>query len=403
MRKQYSPFFQAEVNYRLVILLLLFCLGIHKVRAQEGTQGNIYITNEFQMTFFGQHSFVAGGSGSQPGIIYTNRNTPNASLNYSPSATYVGANDANHVNGYVRKIGNANFTFPIGDGTTLRSASISNISGSAPSFTAAYFSGDPQKASPLVGGPFVLFEDLDGYNPISDKEYWVIKGDSKANISLTYNEASDAYLLDFSIQEVSIAGYHVINQRWERLSSLSIPDFSGSPGSNKKGTLVTLAQVRPDDYAAFTFCSNMKIQFAHGIFNIPDFQPTITMDDKSFNPSVASRPFRVTITNIQEKSKSNSMQVRIYKPTPQSTIVVDFSNTTWSNIKSESNDLFYTISGNVELNEFDQTYIDCELVIPLLEGVGNFNLRAFIPKNTDTESLNDNHNNNAEVRITKSY
>jgi hypothetical protein len=50
------------------------------------------------------------------GLISTN----DQFLIYESDASYVGANDNRHVNGWVKKLGNADFTFPVGNGTHIR-------------------------------------------------------------------------------------------------------------------------------------------------------------------------------------------------------------------------------------------------------------------------------------------
>ncbi|HWV32645.1 MAG TPA: hypothetical protein VN038_23450 [Dyadobacter sp.] len=95
--------------HRGAFLALLALSGT--VQAQQGSSGNTYIFGGAQMTFFGPHDFVNGGSSALPGIIGTVRTDPNGVLNFAATASHTGASDAAHVDGYVRKYGTSQFVF----------------------------------------------------------------------------------------------------------------------------------------------------------------------------------------------------------------------------------------------------------------------------------------------------
>jgi hypothetical protein len=66
------------------------------------------ITLNNNISVSGTHTFNAG--------IITTSATPNY-LIYESGSSYTGASDAKHVSGWVKKIGNTNFTFPVGSNT----------------------------------------------------------------------------------------------------------------------------------------------------------------------------------------------------------------------------------------------------------------------------------------------
>ncbi|MFT3934510.1 MAG: hypothetical protein QM726_12885 [Chitinophagaceae bacterium] len=78
----------------------------------------IMLNNDLNIS--GVHTFTAG-------IINTDA-VPHY-LRYQSGASYTGYADARHVNGWVSKAGNTNFTFPLGNGTLQRPLAITNISG----------------------------------------------------------------------------------------------------------------------------------------------------------------------------------------------------------------------------------------------------------------------------------
>lgn len=79
------------------------------------------------------------------GITTTVRSSTTAgSLKFADGATYTGGNtDAQHVNGYVTKTGDDVFTFPVGDGTQLRTLQMTAPATVTDSVSVAWFTGDP--------------------------------------------------------------------------------------------------------------------------------------------------------------------------------------------------------------------------------------------------------------------
>jgi hypothetical protein len=71
------------------------------------------------LSISGAHSFSSG--------VITTSSTPNY-LIYESGSSYTGASDAKHVNGWVKKIGTTNFTFPTGNGVYLRQIDLKNLS-----------------------------------------------------------------------------------------------------------------------------------------------------------------------------------------------------------------------------------------------------------------------------------
>lgn len=175
-------------SIRHISLILLCYLLAVSARAQEGSQGNTTVFNGAQMTFFGAHSFLSGGAGTQPGIIKTIRTAPVGVLGYGPTATYTGADNANHVDGYVAKQGTSAFIFPIGNGTKLRTAGISAPASSA-TFKAAYWFENPNSATLPAGAPFPVANLGTGMTGVSNVEYWDVDGPSAVDLTLTWDAA----------------------------------------------------------------------------------------------------------------------------------------------------------------------------------------------------------------------
>ena len=184
--------------------------------AQEGTQGNTTVFNGGEAAFFGQHTFVAGGAGTQPGIIKTMRTAPFGIVSYAAGADHTGATDANHVDGYVGKYGTTAFTFPIGSGTKLRPVSISAPASGV--FQAAYFAASPNTATLPAGAPFPVANLGTAVLAVSNVEYWDVNGPSAINLTLTWDAASNLGVLPAAtISNVVVVGYNTATSKWENL------------------------------------------------------------------------------------------------------------------------------------------------------------------------------------------
>ncbi len=111
------------------------------------------------------------------GVINAGANT----VSFANSAICAAVTSASYVNGLVEKVGNQAFTFPVGDGTKARTASISPPSSNTDVFTCKYFYTDA----------FTSGDTYDaGINRITNKEYWEINrtvGTSTPIVTLSYD------------------------------------------------------------------------------------------------------------------------------------------------------------------------------------------------------------------------
>ncbi|GAB3996677.1 hypothetical protein GCM10028807_39840 [Spirosoma daeguense] len=114
------------------------------------------------------------------GILKTN--TTNQ-LILGDNALAVGAGDASHVVGPVQKIGDDNFTFPLGNGTTYRPASIAPQGTASDAYTAQYVESAPANSISLASC----------LSAISGNEYWQIDrtaGSGVATVGLAYQNVA---------------------------------------------------------------------------------------------------------------------------------------------------------------------------------------------------------------------
>ncbi len=125
------------------------------------------ITLNNNLSVAGLHTFTAG--------LITTSATPNY-LVYEAGASYTGITDARHVNGWVKKIGNSNFEFPIGNGTYFRTISLTNLTSNS-EFNARHYNGETPNRLNIMS-PLVL---------VDSAEYWSINKVSGGSAQITMN------------------------------------------------------------------------------------------------------------------------------------------------------------------------------------------------------------------------
>lgn len=231
-------------------------------RGQEGSSGNTTIFNGAEMTFFGNHDFTTGGGGTQPGVINTIRTAPFGILNFAASATTsTGGDDANYVDGYVRKFGTTSFIFPVGD-----NAHFGPFAAQGDGTMGAYYFVDPTSAVtsmlpsgnyPVLpaGGPFPSATFEDALDAVSTIEYWDIDGANATPLTLTWDASSAISTLTTNqLNKLTIAGWN--GAQWVAIpSKVDITSILGGASDLSAGSITTTGSFAPDTYVAYTFAS----------------------------------------------------------------------------------------------------------------------------------------------------
>ncbi len=130
------------------------------------TDNSAGITLNSNLSVSGLHTFTNG-------LIATSA-TPNY-LIYEAGSSHTGGNDGRHVNGWVKKYGNTDFVFPIGDATYQRTTAISNLSATS-EFNCHYYITTQNifnLASPVV--------------QVKANEYWQLDKISGGSAQVTLN------------------------------------------------------------------------------------------------------------------------------------------------------------------------------------------------------------------------
>lgn len=146
------------------------------------------ITLNNNLSVSGVHSYTAG--------MITTSVTPNYMI-YEAGASYTGTNDARHVNGWVKKIGNTNFTFPVGTAIYERSIALINLTSSG--------EFDVKHNTSVTPNRYSL------YNPlvyVDSAEHWTINKISGGAAQVAMNwDNSKIPFPNLMISDIRVANY----------------------------------------------------------------------------------------------------------------------------------------------------------------------------------------------------
>ncbi len=141
-------------------------------RLTTDNAAGIFLNND--LVVYDRHDFINGMVTTPASSVY---------MTYESGATYSGVSDSRHVNGWVRKIGTDNFSFPVGNASYLRPVVLENIT-AASTFSAKYGNPTPnhtQVKSPILG--------------VNANEYWQVlraAGTGAADITLNWDQSKVA-------------------------------------------------------------------------------------------------------------------------------------------------------------------------------------------------------------------
>ena len=156
-----------------------------------------------------------------------------AFLTYESNANYTNATDAKHVNGWVKKIGNTAFTFPVGNASLLRDITIQNLSTTA-EFKCRYNAMTPNPTQTAL--PIVL---------VNNFEYWNLDRISggTAKVLINWNNAK-VTCPPYTLNEIRVVQYN--NGLWT--------SRGGTAAGNVLSTGTVLSDVT-DNFGMVTFGS----------------------------------------------------------------------------------------------------------------------------------------------------
>jgi len=190
------------------------------------------ITLNNNLSVSGTHTYAAG--------MISTSSTPNYMI-YQAGSSYSGSSDANHVYGWVKKFGNTDFIFPVGNTSYLRSVALTNLTATS-EFNIKY-------NGPATPNRFSL------YNPlvyVDTFEYWTINKISGAAAKIAMNwDYSKVPFPNLMVSDVRVAYYDGI--------------FWRSIGGAATGTAATTGSLTSNSVSAF----NSNFTFGSISFVLP--------------------------------------------------------------------------------------------------------------------------------------
>lgn len=218
----------------------------------NGTGNQSISTNSFNEVFYTIEVNKASGiltvfnsSEITKSLEFTNGIIASTAANlviFRDNSTANSVSDNSHVKGYVRKIGNDAFTFPVGNGTYYRP-----ISMSAPGNTAHHFTATYNRVNP-TGSYNTALKDISLHH-LSSCEYWILdrtNGTSNVNVTLSWNANTSCGVTDLTTLRVA---------RWDG-SKWKDHGNGGTTGNTSNGTIISAAVI--SSFSPFTLASTVE-------------------------------------------------------------------------------------------------------------------------------------------------
>lgn len=186
------------------------------------TNNSAGITLNANLSVSGVHTYTSG--------MVTTSSTPNY-LIYESGSSYTGDNDSRHVNGWVKKLGNSNFIFPVGDASYERTISISNLSASS-EFNCRH--------NTPTSNIYNLFSPL---VKVKDNEYWQLDQISGGTAQVTLNWENSKIAMD-NVLLADILSAQYTSGNWTSKGGTATGDVTTT------GTITTISTAT---FGPFTF------------------------------------------------------------------------------------------------------------------------------------------------------
>lgn len=195
--------------------------GVQHIMGSQLSRLNHVLFNNTQdqnaFHLFGDLS-VSGTSRFVEGIVLADGN--GGLMIFEDEGNHESTSDQSHVDGYVSKVGNRAFSYPIGDGGYFRFAGISSPASSDADFKAKYFLEDPDDQYPRD-------QKEGGINLIDDAEYWELTkagGDGDVHLTLSWRDVTTPAFILGEAHRIVITGWDEQESQWTNLGGDLDPD-----------------------------------------------------------------------------------------------------------------------------------------------------------------------------------
>jgi hypothetical protein len=183
------------------------------------TDNTAGITLNTNLSIEGTHTFTNG--------LVTTSSTPNY-LIYEAGSSHTGGSDSRHVNGWIKKYGNTDFIFPVGDATYQRTTAISNLSATS-EFNCRYYITTQN-----------IFNLTAPVVQVKANEYWQLDKISGGNAQVTLNwDHSKVPMDNVLLTDILVSPYSSSN--W----------VNGGGATTATGTVTTTGSVTSNSMSSF--------------------------------------------------------------------------------------------------------------------------------------------------------
>ena len=176
---------------------------------------------------------------TQGNMITTDANL----LTIRDEALALTASDASYVRGPIEKVGEDDFTFPVGDSGLYRPMTISGGSGrnNSTAFSGSYFEVNPDTSM------YSRSSREGTLDHVSASEYWILdRTNGTATVDVTLSWDSNSGTVD-NLSELRVAKWNSISSEWEDEGN------GGTTGNTTEGTIITSSAV--SSFSPFTLSS----------------------------------------------------------------------------------------------------------------------------------------------------
>lgn len=146
---------------------------------------------------------------------------------FNTEANHMNTSDFSHVDGEVYKLGEAEFTYPVGDGGYYRFAAMSAPAAETDNFRGKYFLESPDALYPLS-------QKEEGIQIIDNAEYWTVdraSGNSDVLLTFSWRDVTTPFEITDNVQEDNI---HIV--RWDENNALWVDEGGVADVNNQAVT-----------------------------------------------------------------------------------------------------------------------------------------------------------------------
>lgn len=182
------------------------------------------------------------------GTILTPRTLTDINVDFIDEAFYSGEDNDAKINGYSMVTGKQKFRFPIGGEDRIRPLLLETETGTIIA-KSAYFLENPTHPSTFIES-FNTASTAENVSSVSTVEFWHLDAEATIRVELFWDDRSNIKNLVETIDNLSIAGWHKQDKRWNDLG------VSAKKGDFNSGRIVS-GFFNTSDYSILTFCGNL--------------------------------------------------------------------------------------------------------------------------------------------------